>query len=168
MLPYQMLFWWVMTCVMWLSDTLPGYSMWLPDIFAGLQRCVAVSDAFSGLWPVWCSFQMPLLGYNIMLPYQMLFLTCVVWLSDAFAGLRHGSRGPAALPNDRWSRCCCRQVTPQPAARQACSGCRCVLFSPSRHLEVMLGSWGTRSLHAFIKIWTGNFLNPQSPVQPPC
>ena len=160
-----------MTCVMWLSDSLLGYSMWLSDVFAGLQCCVAISCAFSGLWPVWCGFQMPLLGYNIMLPYPMLFLgyiTFRMWLWDAFAGLRQGSYGQTALPSDHWSRCCCHQVTPQPAARQACSGCRCVLFSPSRHLEVMLGSWGSKSLNAFIGIWTSKFLNPLSPVQPLC
>ena len=72
-------FFWVITCRMWPSDTI-----------AGLQRCVAISDSFSGLWPLWCGFQMPLLGYNIMLPYQVLFLgydmydvafRCLCWVT---------------------------------------------------------------------------------------
>ena len=53
-----------MTCVMWLSDSLLGYSMWLSDIFAGLQCRVVISDAF--FW----------------------VMTSVVWLSDAIAGLQ--------------------------------------------------------------------------------
>ena len=120
-------------------------------------------------WVIVCGFQIYLLGYNIVLLYPVHLLgydlcgvafrchcwvvtlcchiRCFLWLSDAFAGLRHGSSRPAALPSDRWSCCCCHQVTPQPAARQACSGCRCVLFIPSSHLEVMLGSWGSKSLN---------------------
>ena len=99
-----------MTCVMWLSDTLLGYCMWLPDIFAGLQHCVAVSSASSGLWPVWCGFQMPLLGCNIMLPYQMFFVAfrCLCWVTAwvAWAScVAQWPLKPLLLPSSHTSTC---------------------------------------------------------------
>ena len=99
-----------MTCVMWLSDTLLGYCMWLPDIFAGLQHCVAVSSASSGLWPVWCGFQMPLLGCNIMLPYQMFFVAfrCLCWVTAWVAWASCVAQWPLKLlllPSSHTSTC---------------------------------------------------------------